>query len=204
MVVQSPSLRAVRKRLENVMKTAVLIGAALCCAAGGVLAEDWTGIRAGVGYGWAEVDIPSFAPTRPGTAEVTSVFAGYGRDLGRTVVGAELEWSGSDVRTQDLDFRVTEILRTKLRVGYDAGRVLPYAFLGVAAADLRLIEGSPYSRDGFGPSLGFGVEVLVTPSLSVGAEVAMDRLNTGNFEYRDNWSNRFELQTLSVRASWRF
>ena len=186
------------------MRSAVLMGVALFCAAGGVAAEDWTGIRLGIGYGWAEVDIPQFAPTRPGTAEVTSVFAGYDRDLGRTVVGAELEWSGSDVRTEDLDFRVTEILRTKLRVGYDVGRVLPYAFLGLAAADLRFIEGSPYSRDGFGPSLGFGVEVLVTPSLSVGAEVAMDRLNTGNFEYRDNWSNRFELQTLSVRANWRF
>ncbi len=181
------------------------VGVRTACAASGAAAEDWTGVRLGASYGWAEVDIPEFKPTLPGTAEVTSVFAGYDRDLGQTVVGAELEWSGSDVRTENRDFRVTEILRTKLRAGYDGGRVLTYAFFGIAAADLLTTEGDrQFPRDGLGASLGFGVEFAVTPSLSVGAEVAMDRLNTSAFEYLDNFSDRFELQTMSVRASWRF
>lgn len=189
------------------MQTSWCVGltVCVCVATTGARAEDWTGAQLGVGYGWAEVDIPDFRPTLPGTAEVTSVFAGYDRDLGQTIVGVELEWSGSDVRTENLDFRVTEILRTKFRAGYDVGRALTYAFVGFAAADMLITEGGlQFPREGFGASIGFGVEFGVTPSLAVGAEFAMDRLNTSGFEYLDNSSDRFDLQTISVRASWQF
>ncbi len=188
------------------MNWGVGLAVGLCVAAGGARAEDWTGFRVGAGYGWGEVDIPAFNPTLPGEGTVSSVFAGFDRDLGAAVIGGEIEWSESDLATTNRDFRVTEVLRVKLRAGYDAGRFLPYAVLGLTAAEV-LTENPPgdqSARDATGRTLGFGLDMAVTPQVVVGAEILFDSHRTDVFEYLDNYADTFEVNSINLRAIWRF
>lgn len=99
---------------------------------------DWTGFYVGLGLTSGKV-------TGGGDEFDTSGYSaqvGYLRDLGTFVVGGELQYSDADV--DDIDTSVTSS-RLKLIGGYDAGRFLPYAFVGLS--DIEVSAGGASLSD---------------------------------------------------------
>ncbi|WP_375264035.1 outer membrane protein, partial [Palleronia sp.] len=92
-------------------------------AADPVPVSDWTGPYVGLQLGTGSVDSDGADEVDISTAGVQ---AGYLYDMGRFVLGGELDYANvnfDDDSTFDAD---GNIARLKLRAGYDAGRVLPY------------------------------------------------------------------------------
>lgn len=132
--------------------------------------SDWSGFYLGgqIGYGMLDSDDLNV----DGEGYLTGLHAGYQRDFGRFVLGAELEhnWGEIDIQNADtgadLDASVDRVLRAKLRLGYDAGRFLPYVTGGYAQAALSGaveddIEGFVY---------GVGTEIRLNDRFSTGIE----------------------------------
>jgi outer membrane immunogenic protein len=94
------------------------------------------------------------------------VHAGYLRDLGTFVVGGELAYSRADIEGEDEDLAST---RLKLIGGYDAGRVLPYVFVGFSQVDIiNDVESDSMAI------YGLGAAIDVTPSLGLGLEYVVE------------------------------
>ena len=194
------------------MRLSALMVAALCVAgpvqAGGpveqivepavepaatVMAErSWTGFYAGVSAvsGTFDNGLTDFGTSGFG------VQAGYLRDLGTLVIGGELAYSrgdfGNDAPTADWD-----AIRLKLIGGYDAGRFLPYAFVGMTRFD---VNQAPTVSDTM-PNYGLGVRVAMGSSgkIVLGLEYLV--------ESKDNFGNSgsdVKYDELSLRLDYRF
>ena len=166
------------------MHSKTLVAACLCLAAGPVLAGgpvvvaseppvvapvaaaapgyDWTGFYAGVSGvfgtvngGGADLDTQGFGAQ-----------AGYLRDLGRFVLGGELSYSTADIN--DVPDSSISATRLKLIGGLDAGRVLPYVFVGLSDMKIK-DEGLTLSDNGtnygIGARLALGAEGRVVLGL---------------------------------------
>lgn len=108
---------------------------------------DWTGFYGGlsvisgsVNGGGPDIDTSGFG------AQV-----GYLRDLGRVVIGGELAYSKADL--DDVPNSSITSTRLKLIGGYDAGRFLPYAFVGLSEMKIS-DEGVSLSDNGTNYGIG--------------------------------------------------
>jgi opacity protein-like surface antigen len=157
---------------------------------------DWTGPYAGVqlGWGWASI-VESGDPDIDGDGFVAGVHAGYNQDLGRFVLGVEIDYNLADItfENDDPDAAITSLAHLKLRGGFDAGRTLFFASAGIARAEA---EGG---ASGSGPAFGLGVEHRFSDRLSAGAEFLVH-------QFDDFYSGGIdlELQTLQARVSFNF
>jgi outer membrane immunogenic protein len=136
---------------------------------------DWTGFYLGLSATSGSVS--------DGTIDVdTSGFAaqlGYLRDLGTFVVGGELQYSDADI--DDVDTSITSS-RAKLIGGYDAGRFLPYVFVGLS--DIELSAGGASISDsttnyGLGGRFALGAEGKFVAGLEYLVEDTDDFDSTG-------------------------
>lgn len=93
---------------------------------------DWTGFYVGLSAITGNFDGGSTDYDTSGFG----IHAGYLHDFGRAVVGGELSYSKGDFGSSapESDWDAT---RLKLIAGYDAGRLLPYAFVGMTKYDLN-------------------------------------------------------------------
>lgn len=126
--------------------------------------SDWTGFYVGGDLSYGQLSSDDF--TNEGDGYLTGLHAGYQRDLGRVVIGAELEHDWGSIDIEGLDTEVDRVARAKLRVGFDAGRFLPYATAGVARASLS----GAIDEDVDGNFYGAGVEVQLNERFSTGVE----------------------------------
>lgn len=147
--------------------------------------SDWTGFYAGVQYGaikfYDVFDGESFLEDE---GSAYGVHAGYLRDFGQFVLGAELDYNKIDWES-DIE---GDLLRLRARAGYDLGRVLPYLTAGVA----RFTEDFGYSDTGL--SYGVGVDVKATERFSLGLEYSRSSFDNGDLE----------LGLMQLRAAYRF
>ena len=169
---------------------------------------DWTGFYLGgqLSYGQLGYELEDGDAGEAGfNGAQGGLHAGYMHDFGRIVAGAELahDWTdfaidNEEEATFDAGADLEAVTRAGVRVGYDAGRVLPYVTGGYASASFseELAGTGEDSADGY--YFGGGVEYAVTDSLSLGGEVLrhefdldVEDLDTG-------------LTTVGVRASYRF
>lgn len=159
---------------------------------------EWTGFYAGLQYGKTEADVESLDVD----GDNYGVHAGYLRDFGRFVGGAELSYDkldNFDIAGIDLDGLDGNLLRAKLLAGYDAGQLLPYAAISLARAELEA-GGEDGSETGFG--FGLGVKYMATPRFMVGAEWMRNSFDIdGGADLGDIDA---DLDTLSLNASFRF
>ncbi|MFN4201936.1 MAG: outer membrane beta-barrel protein [Tabrizicola sp.] len=152
---------------------------------------DWTGFYAGVSAvsgnfsdSFADYDTSGFG-----------IQAGYLRDFGRVVIGGELSYSkgdyGSLVPAADWD-----ATRLKLIGGYDAGRFLPYAFVGMTRYDVN--QATPFSDTMANYGIGARLALGQGGKFVAGLEYLIEK--------KDNFDNNFNLDNkeLALRLDYRF
>jgi opacity protein-like surface antigen len=105
---------------------------------------DWSGAYVGGQLGFGRLTFDDQA----GEADIEDetfdgalygLHAGYMFDFGRIVAGGEIDFDGTQIDVTEAGEDMAEvgsIARAKLRLGYDAGRVLPYVTAGLARVTL--------------------------------------------------------------------
>lgn len=190
------------------MRIGALMVAALCVAApvhaGGPVepivepavepaapAFSWTGFYAGISAvngsfsdSFTDFDTSGFG-----------LQAGYLRDLGTFVVGGELSYSSGDygALAAASDWDAT---RLKLIGGYDAGRFLPYAFVGMTS--YKVNQTTPFSDTMVNYGVGARYAVGARGKIVVGLEYLV--------ESKTDFDNNFDLDNkeVALRLDYRF
>ncbi len=124
-------------------------------------ASDWTGFYAGA-------SLSNYSFDEEGLEDDTrslSVFAGYLHDFGTLVAGAEVYYSDMSDYQDDFAGEEDSEFGLRARLGYDLGRVLPYATVGVSN-----FESTAYTERDTYFGYGLGAEVQVTDRIRIGAE----------------------------------
>ena len=152
-----------------------------------ILGGDWTGGYSGLSIGQLSADADDLEDDET----VYGLHGGYDYDFGQFVVGGELDWqTGDNIALGAVD--VDNVLRAKLRGGYDLGRTLIYGTVGAAQLSTDI-------GDDTGIVGGLGVEYMVTDQFSVGGEYLAHRL-----EDFDDTDLDIDANTVSLRGSFRF
>ncbi|CAM3427927.1 outer membrane protein [Paracoccus nototheniae] len=153
-------------------------------------ASDWTGFYAGLQYGQGDADA-SFGPLSGSSDfDAYGVHGGYQRDLGRFVLGGELDYNRIDLDAADDN---ADLVRLRGRAGYDLGRFLPYVTLGAAHVD-----GAGLSETA--ATFGLGADFKVTERVTIGAEYT--RQDFSDVADTDNLD--LDTDMVQMRASFRF
>ena len=167
-------------------------------------AADWSGVSVGVNLAFGKLGFEQADAEDEFDGAVYGVQAAYARDIGKFVVGAEVayDWVELDAEDEDAqDLGTAADLKTSLRagatLGYDMGRVLPFAAAGLSRASFAedLVPG----KDTFnGAYYGVGVDHALSDSIVLGAEVLHHDFDTDV----DGLENG--LNTFGVSASFKF
>ena len=155
--------------LSRTIAACLLIGLPMAAHAEG----DWTGPYVG-----AQVDIMNGSAefdfqTNDFDGGVFGVFGGYRYDLGKVVLGVELDFHsgpiGFDGPTLSQTARIDRLVRLGVEAGVDLGPALVYGTVGVARIDFS----DPPTADsgGSGQFYGVGVDYRMSDRLTVGAEL---------------------------------
>lgn len=158
------------------------------------VSADWTGLYAGGSLGYGDVT-GSTTIGEDVNGLTYGLHAGYMYDLGSVVLGAELEYSMTEISDDTIGLDVDSVLRGKVRVGYDAGDFLPYVTVGAA----QLTTSGAIDDSGTGYLYGIGADYQMTDSIRLGAEVLQH-------EFEDYAGSGIDVSatTLGVRVSFAF
>ena len=152
--------------------------------------RDWTGLYGGISLGYGDVDADGVTGDFQGATFGGHV--GYNYDLGSIVLGGELEAVGtSDFENDDSGLELDNVLRAKMRAGYDAGSYLPYLTAGYAQASVNDDEDDGYFY-------GVGVDYAWSDSISVGGEYLRHEFE----EFNDGGD--ITADTVALRVSYNF
>ena len=170
--------------------------------------SNWTGFYAGVqlGAGSTQFSFDGVDGFESNSRNI-GIHAGYLYDLGRFVIGGEIDydWQQYD---DDEDDETIKLLRLKARVGYDAGKFLPYLTAGVVQLKDKVTDSGFADEDleENGTFLGIGAEYKVSNRFRLGAEYLHH-----NFEDVASGADQLgfegvdvEAGTFSLRASFSF
>ncbi|WP_415393876.1 outer membrane protein [Paracoccus sp. SJTW-4] len=185
-------------------------------------ARDWTGFYAGLQFGRVankgpdycalkNPDNPTGLPyfcTTDAKGPAYGGHVGYLRDFGRFVGGVELSYDRlklKDITVHSEGDREPpfadakgNMIRAKLLAGYDAGRFLPYAAVGVARAKFDFTDNNndPYSGHDTAFGYGAGLKFLASERFMLGAEWMTHEFTT--------ITGDTDISTLGLSASYRF
>ncbi len=156
--------------------------------------RDWTGFYAGGSLGYGQLDVPDTTGDFEGVT--FGGHAGYNYDLGNIVIGGELEFTGTNDFTLDGgDLELDQVLRAKVRAGYDAGVYLPYLTAGYAEATVGS-DGGDLEGDGY--FYGVGLDYALSDTITVGGEVL-------RHEFEDfDGAGDVTADTFGLRVSYNF
>lgn len=157
--------------------------------------RDWTGGYAGAQLGYGDLDTDG-AGGVDGDGIIGGVHAGYDFDLGDWVLGGGLDYDAADIDLSDDAGDLNDVVRLKLRGGYDLGDTLIYGTTGLAWADAD-IGGDSFDDQGY--FIGVGAERFVTDNMTVGGELLYH-----DFDDFDDTDVDIQATTLQARVSWRF
>jgi outer membrane immunogenic protein len=148
----------------------------------------WTGFYAGVhaGPGWSDDSYHG------GSIVAFGVQAGFLFDMGSIVLGAEAAYS---MHTLDIWVTDQDTFDGKFRVGYDAGRFLPYATAGA----------SYYRVNGDGSMMalvGAGVDFAVSDHVRIGGEYLHQWNDT--YSHHGSPTFAFKADTVTLRLNYGF
>ncbi len=156
--------------------------------------RDWTGFYAGGSLGFGTLDVPGVDGDFEGLT--FGGHAGYNYDLGSIVLGAELEGALTNDFTNDgADLELDQVLRAKVRAGYDAGAYLPYVAAGWAQATVGT-GGDDLEDTGY--FYGVGLDYALSDAITVGGEVL-------RHEFEDfDGAGDVTADTFGLRVSYNF
>ncbi|MDT1061592.1 porin family protein [Paracoccus sp. CPCC 101403] len=148
---------------------------------------DWTGWYAGVQYGQGSAD-SNYA----GDSDMDGygLHGGYMHDFGNFVLGGELDYNRISLDETDED---GDLWRLRGRAGYDMGKFLPYATLGVAQ-----LEAGDLSETGI--TYGLGADYMINDKFTVGAEYTRNDFK----DVADVDNADLDTDLFQIRASYRF
>lgn len=169
--------------------------------------SDWSGFYAGgqLGFGSLSIDDNDDATDDEDfDGALYGLHAGYMYDFGSIVAGAEIDFDGTQIEVGEGDtaVEVGSVLRAKARLGYDAGRFLPYVTAGFAQARLNSDDEATDDllEDKYdGSFYGIGAAYAVNERFVVGAEVLRH-----SFEDTPVADFDTDVTTATLRASIRF
>lgn len=173
------------------MKLLISLLTATALTAAPAMAGDWTGGYVGGQVGWSDINGPA---ARDGDGATYGLHGGYNYDYGDWVLGGELEWThanitlGSGAGAANAD----NVLRAKLRLGYDFGDALGYVVAGGSRAFTSV-------GDDNGVVYGLGVAWAASDQWTVSGEYLHDDYNNFNGLGGDTSAN-----TFSLRVSFQF
>lgn len=176
------------------MKKLLLAASALVAMTGVASAHDWSGPYAGAAIGsasrdttWTDLDddwVGFGVVAHDGSAEAValSVFGGYNWQFGNFVLGAQADFTYSDLSEHDyfcptgcapeinLDDDLSYIVTARANAGFSFGRWLPYATIGYAYSDLE----SSWFEDGDLPDSWPSVENQTAIVYGAGVQFALN------------------------------
>jgi outer membrane immunogenic protein len=155
---------------------------------------DWTGFYFGGSLGYGDVS-GNVVLGDSVTGQTYGVQAGYMYDLGSVVLGAELQYVGTNITDDSIGLNVDSVARAKLRAGYDAGQFQPYAVIGAASLTT---SGAVDDMD-TGYLYGVGLDYRYGSNLILGAELLQH-------EFDDYAGSGIDVSatTIEARVSYRF
>ncbi len=157
---------------------------------------DWTGFYAGAQLGYGELDNDALDDDTNGA--IFGVHAGYLYDLGSIVLGAEIDYDGTNISSDgpedgvDLD----SVARAKLIAGYDAGVWMPY----ITAGGARAMTSGDVDGEGDGAFAGLGVSYSMNSSMRLGFEVLGHQFE----DFDDTDGLDIDATTATLRVSYVF
>ena len=169
---------------------------------------NWTGFYAGVqlGAGSTQFSFDGVDGFKSDTRHV-GLHLGYLYDFGSFVLGGELDkdWQGYD---DDADDDTVHLLRLKARMGYDAGKFMPYLTAGVVQLKDK-VRDSGFTNEDLeenGTFLGIGAEYKVSDRFRVGGEYLQHKFEdiASGADQIGVEVGDLEAGTLSLRASFSF
>jgi opacity protein-like surface antigen len=177
-----------------------------------IVTNDWSGGYVGgqVGFGRLTLEDLSAGNLEDdvNSGALFGVHAGFMSDFGRVVVGAEIDHDRTQIESDyygvtdriEPPLQLDSVTRAKLRLGYDAGRVLPYVTAGVARAQFSDEGETEELEDAFdGSFVGLGASFAASENVMVGIEGLRQSFDEAPF-FDDNST----LNTVTLRGSFRF
>ncbi|MFK7868320.1 MAG: outer membrane protein [Roseobacter sp.] len=167
-------------------------------AAPAVAEQDagWTGFYGGVQTGRIDADGANALADVSADSGMAGVHAGYNRDFGGWVLGAEVDFdaAGTELTRNGASLgELNSVSRLKLRAGYGLGQTLFYATAGPAKADTDL-------GDDTGEFYGVGIAYEISNQFVMSGEI----LSHDFGDIGGTSSNEVGADTLTVRFSLRF
>lgn len=151
---------------------------------------DWTGGYGGLQLGYADVDGDAGLT---GDDTTFGLHVGYDWDFGDYVIGAEFDYDSTDIDLNGGAASIDDVMRLKVKGGYDLGDTLVYATAGAARADTSVGNET-------GPFIGLGLAYRINDSYTIGAELLEHRFDdVGGTAGAD-----VDVTTFNLRASFRF
>lgn len=168
---------------------------------------DWSGFYLGGQIGTLDATLlADDADVADGNGAIYGVHAGYQADFGRFVLGGEVDYDAADITLEDAQGAegptLDSVFRGKVRVGYDAGRVLPYLTAGIAQASLTGVGDEDISADG--SFYGIGAAYAVSDRFTVGGEYLTHDFDTIDIDGTEVDGLTAEADTFTLRASYNF
>jgi outer membrane immunogenic protein len=132
------------------------------------------------------------------------VNAGYDHTLDNGIVlgvVADVAWTNTEI---DIPFsaRIDWVGSLRGRAGYDAGAFLPYLTGGLAVASMtETLDGEDFNNLLVGWTVGGGLEIAATDSLSFDVQYRYSDYGTGDFA---GDSDSFRSHQITAGLNWRF
>lgn len=160
--------------------------------------SDWTGVYVGLQYGQGSGDLSLDGALGDTDFDAYGLHVGYQRAMGRVVLGGDLDYNSVEFDGAEDN---GDLLRLRARLGYDAGRVMPYVTLGVAGVHGD-IAGDRLADTGL--TYGIGADVRVTDRFSVGLEYSRNTFKDILDDLTGVLGLDLDTDLVQVRASYRF
>jgi len=161
---------------------------------------DWSGTYAGLQYETIMSGDSTLGTTATVEGDLYGAFLGYRHDLGRFVLGAEIDYMVGDgtydaglLGTVSVDF--DRLVRVGAEGGFDMGRALVYGTIGYA--DIKFSDPGLTNSSG-GYFYGIGVDFLATEKITIGGEILQHKFSDFSA------AGDVELLTAGVNAAFRF
>lgn len=157
--------------------------------------NDWTGFYAGLQFGSGDGTLSFSGRNVSEDTNAGGFHFGYMRDFGQVVIGGEFAFDRMTLSDGDQDDGAY-LGRLRGRVGYNAGRFMPYVTFGTAA--LTGEDDDDLSETGF--TYGIGGDYQITNNFIVG----LDYSRTSFSDVLSAPGLNLDADLLQLKASYKF